>query len=93
MGQQVRGQGSDARSGFWPQQKNRHDAITQQYVQSGAGGSMHTVVLGSPDEAHLRRVAEDLTAAGVAFSAWNEQPENILTALATKPLMKVFTQR
>ena len=29
------------------------------------------------------------SAAGIAFSAWNEQPENYTTALATKPLLKV----
>ncbi len=29
------------------------------------------------------------TSAGIAFSSWNEQPENITTALATAPLLKV----
>ena len=29
------------------------------------------------------------SAAGVAFSSWNEQPENVTTAIATKPLLKV----
>jgi hypothetical protein len=29
------------------------------------------------------------TAAGIAFSSWNEQPENFVTAIATKPLLKV----
>lgn len=36
-------------------------------------------------ETQLRALSAKLLAAGVAHKLWTEQPENIATALATKP--------
>lgn len=46
------------------------------------------VVLEIKGEAQLRALADKLAAAGVGHKLWMEQPENIPTCLATKPVLK-----
>jgi len=47
--------------------------------------SMHQVTLAADSEAAVRDAAERLTAAGVAHKLWIEEPEHIVTCLATAP--------
>lgn len=51
-------------------------------------GRMHKVVLAAKDEAELLDVASSLDAAGLDFVRWLELPENVPTAIATKPYPK-----
>ncbi|THD21286.1 Peptidyl-tRNA hydrolase II [Fasciola gigantica] len=53
---------------------------------------MHKVVLGVTDEAELNALATRLTEAGVEHWLWIEQPENLATALATRPYPKSEVQ-
>ena len=46
------------------------------------------MVLEIKGEAQLRTLAEKLTAGGIAYKMWTEQPENFVTCLATKPYHK-----
>ncbi|KAJ1477670.1 peptidyl-tRNA hydrolase II domain-containing protein [Baffinella frigidus] len=47
--------------------------------------NMHKVTLGAKDEAELSGLEEQLKEAGIECRAWREQPENVITALATMP--------
>ena len=47
--------------------------------------SMHKVVKECKGEPQLKTLAEKLTAEGVDFKLWVEQPENMPTAIALKP--------
>ena len=47
--------------------------------------AMHKIVLAAPSEADIARVAAALAAASVAHRTWLEQPERVVTALATAP--------
>ena len=47
--------------------------------------SMHKVVLEGPSAEALRETAAALDAAGVVHKLWVEQPEGIVTALASAP--------
>ncbi|KAA0189059.1 Peptidyl-tRNA hydrolase II [Fasciolopsis buskii] len=49
---------------------------------------MHKVVLGVTDEAELRALSTQLITAGIEHYLWVEQPENLATALATRPYPK-----
>jgi peptidyl-tRNA hydrolase len=61
------------------------DPDTQAYVAPNAIDGMHKVVLEVKTEAQLRSLSGKLEAAGVAHKLWVEQPEDVPTALATKP--------
>ena len=50
--------------------------------------SMHKVVLEAKDEAELLSVADILKNNNIDHIAWKEQPENYITAIATKPYAK-----
>ncbi|KAJ1905666.1 hypothetical protein IWQ60_012234 [Tieghemiomyces parasiticus] len=58
----------------------------QDYVANLDG--MHKVVLETKNEASLRKAAEGLQAKGIDYYMWVEQPENILTCLATAPTQR-----
>lgn len=47
--------------------------------------TMHKAVYEVKDLAQLEKLAAQLTTKGVRHYLWREQPENILTALATRP--------
>jgi peptidyl-tRNA hydrolase len=47
--------------------------------------SMHKVVLNIQGEEALRALSDELRTAGVVHKLWVEQPENIITCLATAP--------
>ena len=47
------------------------------------------VVLEVKGETQLRNLAQKLTANGVSFKLWTEQPEDFVTCLATKPYHKM----
>ncbi|KER21417.1 hypothetical protein T265_10260 [Opisthorchis viverrini] len=49
---------------------------------------MHKVVLGIENEQQLKCLAEKLTENKVDHYLWTEQPENVCTALATRPYLK-----
>lgn len=50
---------------------------------------MHKVVLACPTESELRDLHLQLTTASIGHKLWIEQPEEIATALATKPYPKL----
>ena len=52
------------------------------------GERMRTVVLKAPDEGSLQSITPKLEIAGVKFVLWTEQPEAIITALATAPVRR-----
>ncbi|KAK4535466.1 hypothetical protein CDCA_CDCA05G1491 [Cyanidium caldarium] len=58
------------------------------YCGEGDGTQMRTFVLESPDEASLQRLGAELAASQVQHVLWREQPEQVLTALATAPARK-----
>ena len=49
---------------------------------------MHKVVLEAKDESELLSVADILKNNNIDHIAWREQPENYITAIATKPYAK-----
>ncbi|VDP95707.1 unnamed protein product [Trichobilharzia regenti] len=49
---------------------------------------MHKVTLGVDNEEHMKQITEKLKDAGIDHYLWVEQPENICTALATRPYEK-----
>jgi len=53
---------------------------------------MHTVVLEAKNEANLTKLGENLDAAKIAYAFWREYPEDIITALATKPYRRSTVQ-
>jgi peptidyl-tRNA hydrolase len=63
--------------------ETREDAETRAYV--AALDSMHKIVVGAETEAELQACAAELTAADVPHRRWVEQPEGIVTCLATRP--------
>ena len=71
---------------------SRESAATQAYC--GALDAMHKVVLEAPSAVALTGIAAQLTIAGVQHKLWVEQPEGVVTALATAPgeraLLKPF---
>ncbi|OQR67134.1 hypothetical protein BIW11_13704 [Tropilaelaps mercedesae] len=64
----------------------REDEDTQAYTKNL--DTMHKVVLACPSEAELRSIQSKLTAASISHKLWIERPEEIPTALATKPYPK-----
>lgn len=49
---------------------------------------MHKVVLEAKDEADLLDIDNQLNQGKIDHILWREQPENIVTAIATKPYVK-----
>jgi hypothetical protein len=49
---------------------------------------MHKVVLEAKDEADLLDIDCKLSEGKIDHIMWKEQPENIITAIATKPYVK-----
>jgi peptidyl-tRNA hydrolase len=47
--------------------------------------SMHKIVLAAPSAEDIHRVSSALTAATLQHHVWLEQPERVVTALATAP--------
>ena len=66
--------------------KYRENASTSAYCEDAA--NMRKVVLETKNENQLRALGEQLTAAGVEHCVWIEQPEDVATALATRPYDK-----
>ncbi|KAG0168396.1 peptidyl-tRNA hydrolase domain-containing protein 1 [Apophysomyces sp. BC1034] len=62
----------------------RDEPNTKEYVSDIHG--MHKVVLETKNVDTLEKLAEALTGYQVPYLKWTEQPENIVTALATAPL-------
>ena len=52
--------------------------------------SMHKVVLEVKDEIELQSVADLLKENNIDRVVWKEQPDNIITAIATKPYTKSY---
>ena len=48
-------------------------------------GQMHKVVLETKNLVQLQKVITTLKENGIEFVEWNEQPEDILTCIATRP--------
>jgi hypothetical protein len=59
------------------------DSETQQYVQHL--DSMTKVVLKAENESQLLEVCDCLTTNNIKYVLWKEQPENMITCLATTP--------
>lgn len=74
-------QGSHASSAALHLSRDHPD--TRAYL--AALDSMHKVVLEGPSAEALRETSAALDAAGVTHKLWVEQPENIVTALASAP--------
>ena len=49
---------------------------------------MHKVVLEVKDEIELENVADLLKENNIDRVVWKEQPDNIITAIATKPITR-----
>jgi peptidyl-tRNA hydrolase len=64
------------------------DGDTQAYVCAANLNSMHKAVLEVKNVAALTGLSDRLTEAGVAHRVWREQPEDVMTCLATKPARK-----
>eukprot|EP00053_Salpingoeca_punica_P005450 m.54375 g.54375 ORF g.54375 m.54375 type:complete len:187 (-) comp13246_c0_seq1:432-992(-) len=62
------------------------DELVVAYLQDMA--RMHKVVVEVKSEAALAEIARKLREANIVFHEWIEQPENIPTCIATKPLRK-----
>jgi hypothetical protein len=62
---------------------NRDHTDTVAYL--AALDSMHKVICAAESEAAVRATADALSAAGVGHKLWVEQPEGIVTAVATRP--------
>ncbi|KAF7728918.1 peptidyl-tRNA hydrolase domain-containing protein 1 [Apophysomyces ossiformis] len=62
----------------------RDESNTREYLDDIHG--MHKVVLETKNVETLEKLAEALTEYQVPYLKWTEQPENIVTALATAPL-------
>ena len=62
---------------------SRESAATRAYCDDA--DAMHKVVLEAPTAAALTGVAAALTVAGIPHKLWVEQPEGVITALATAP--------
>ena len=62
------------------------DELTQRYFSNL--DNMHKVVLGAENLADLESLNKKLIDNNLKFKLWTEQPENILTGLATKPYLK-----
>lgn len=54
----------------------------------GVPDRMHKVVLEAKDDEELCSISKSLEENHIDHFLWREQPENIITALATKPYMK-----
>ncbi|XP_048331456.2 uncharacterized protein LOC125422914 isoform X2 [Ziziphus jujuba] len=67
---------------------HRDDPDTVQYCSPQNIDSMHKVTLEVKGETQILNLSEKLKAGGIAHKLWIEQPENILTCLATKPYPK-----
>lgn len=61
------------------------DAHTAAYVAPDAQQQMTTVVLAANSADTLLQTAAKLDEASVHYSLWQEQPENVPTALASRP--------
>ena len=69
------------------------DAGTQQYTSALNLPSMHKVVLSCKNEAQLLQTFKKLKEKDIDAYLWVEQPENIPTALATKPVLRSIVNR
>ncbi|CAK0879837.1 unnamed protein product [Prorocentrum cordatum] len=70
----------------------REDPESVAYL-SEVEGQMTTVTLGAPDGAQLAKLADKLSARGVPFRLWTEQPEHVTSALATWPRRRSAVQK
>ncbi|EFJ46940.1 hypothetical protein VOLCADRAFT_92398 [Volvox carteri f. nagariensis] len=66
----------------------RDEEATQQYLAPENIDHMRKVVLEVKDEAQLRKLSDQLNAAGIGHKLWVEQPEDFPTCLATRPYTK-----
>ncbi len=70
---------------------NYTDPETVSYLQEM--DTMHKIVVGVPNEADLKQLADELSLNNVKFKVWLEQPENTPTCLALKPYSKSTVER
>jgi len=61
------------------------DAATIKYVSPSSTQQMTTVVLGAKGDGPLLKTVAKLESAGIKYALWTEQPEGIVTALASAP--------
>ena len=66
--------------------KHRDDPTVVEYCSQGNGEQMRKVALACKSEKELVSIGENLTRDKIGHSVWKEQPENIVTAIATIPL-------
>ncbi|KAI9142329.1 peptidyl-tRNA hydrolase II domain-containing protein [Paraphysoderma sedebokerense] len=64
----------------------KDDMNTIEYLKDTP--NMHKVVLEIKNESQLKTLASKLTESSIDHYLWTEQPENIVTCLATKPYRK-----
>ena len=65
--------------------ESRGSDATERYCSPDKIDSMHKIVLGADSLADFERVAASLDAHGIIFRRWLEQPENVVTCIATAP--------
>lgn len=65
--------------------QTRERSDTKAYCHDHAIHEMRTIILQAPDEHTIHRISSRLHAADLQHAVWNEQPENIITALAAAP--------
>lgn len=66
--------------------------VTRSYCCQDNATQMHTVVLEAKNEEALIKLTELLDENSIQHVMWREQPENIVTALATKPYKRSVVQ-
>jgi peptidyl-tRNA hydrolase len=64
---------------------SRGDPATEAYICESALGTMSKVTLGVKGRAQLETLAARLARDGVVHHLWHELPENVPTALASRP--------
>ncbi|KAL7750929.1 hypothetical protein RI367_003508 [Sorochytrium milnesiophthora] len=66
----------------------RQHAATNEYMSEDNIERMHKVVYEVKGEPQLQALAAQLETASIDHCVWREMPENMLTALATRPYRK-----
>ncbi|KAI8910260.1 peptidyl-tRNA hydrolase II domain-containing protein [Gorgonomyces haynaldii] len=64
----------------------RDDPMTVEYFKNME--SLRKVTLQAKDDKHLLELSQELHQQGLDHVVWREQPEDLITCLATKPMLK-----